>query len=217
MLPLALGAAVNTRVLAVEVVLLTGRGRPLAGGVAFGGGAAVPLLLVAVLDLVVVGAAVDLASLTHAVVASAAIDLAAAAVLLGVALRLLWRSPSFPERHVARHHAEAREPDLCRLFMSGAGVMASDISTMAMFVTLAKDIAVARVGFPWQALVLVLALAIALVTAWGPPALYAIRPDLARRVLGPVGKAARRHARAVTGLLVGVVGVYLALRGLLAL
>ncbi|MDP9342543.1 MAG: hypothetical protein M3Q23_10740 [Actinomycetota bacterium] len=211
-LPLALGAAVNTRVLATEAALLTQPGRPLWAGAVFGAGAAAPLLLVGLVDLISVHITVSAVSGERALFASAVADITIGALLLLAAVRVArsGREGGGGATRLAAPRSGGR-----RTFLRGAAVMATDLSTMALFVTASKDVAVSHLGVPVESLLFVLALAIASVTAWFPPLLFLRDQAMARRLLGPVGRQVQRHGRTIAVVLLAAFGAYLIGRGAL--
>jgi len=212
-LPLALGAAVNTRVLATEATLLTSGAQPLWTAAVFGAGAAAPLVLIGLVDLVSVHLTVSAVSDEKALFASSVADAVVGGLLLGAAGWLV----------VAKRRGRREAPLVLvatspsgpgRTFVRGALVMATDLSTMAMFVTASKDIAVGRVGPLLEAGLFLVALGIALTTAWLPPVVFASNPALARRLLDPLGRGVRSHGRTIAAVVLAATGVYLAVRGL---
>jgi hypothetical protein len=214
-LPLAFGAAVNTRLLAAEAVLLTRTARPMRQAVTFGAGAAAPLVLVGLIDLVTVHLTVRLVSDARALSVSAMVDVTVGALLLLVAV---WLSRT-PRREEQGADDRSTDPlsGAGRASLRGVAVTLTDFSTMAMFVTAAKDIAVGRLGLPVELLLFLLALAITLVTAWFPPLMFATRPAATVRFLSPIAGVLRRHGRRIGATLTAVIGVYLLVRGGLGL
>lgn len=216
MLPLALGAAVNTRVLATESTLLTGSTRPLFVATLFGTGAAAPLLLIGLIDLVSVRLTVSAVSDERALYASSVADVVVGALLL---LAAAWLARSSAQRSGA-NAAGVVEPPAARIgrrrtFLRGVVTMATDLSTMAMFVTASKDVAVSHLGILVESLLFLMVLAITAVTAWLPPLLFLLDQELARRLLGPMGRQVHRHGRTIAEVLLLVFGVYLLSRGVL--
>jgi hypothetical protein len=216
-LPLALGAAVNTRVLASEATISARSPRPLPNALAFGAGAAAPLLLIGSIALVSAHLLVSATSGEQALLASSVVDVLAGASLLVVEAWLLRSRPSAPARRKEASGSSTSGAAWERTALRGAAVMATDLSTLVMFAAAAKDIAVGRLGVAQEAALFLLALGIALVTAWLPPLLFATRPAFARRLLSPLGRAVHRHGRAVAEVLLTALGIYLVTRGALGL
>jgi len=214
--PLALGAAVNTRVLATEAALLTSSARPLSAAAVFGAGVAAPLLLIGVIDVISVHITVSAVSDERALFASSVADVVVGFLLLAAAAWLVVAGRRSGPREAAPRFPAAPS-DRTRTFLRGAVVTATDLSTMAMFVTASKDIAVGRLGVPLEAGVFLLALGIALTAAWLPPAVFAGNPALARRLLDPVGLGVRHHGRTIAEVLLAAAGLYLVARGLVGI
>jgi hypothetical protein len=105
---------------------------------------------------------------------------------------------------------------MMRTFLRGAAVMATDLSTVAMFVTATKDLAAGGLVVLAEAFLFLLVLAITTLTAWAPPVLYRIDPSLVRRVLTPLGAFLHQHGRSLGAALLAAIGVYLVIRGALA-
>ena len=207
-LPLAAGAAVSPTVFAAVVLVLSGAVRPLAraGGLAVG--AAVPLVVLA---------AVGLIGFRHAGAGdqlriSPVVDLVFGVLLLLLAVRA-WRRPAgggHPSRLLSAG------PAVCVLL--GVGLMLTNFSTLALFVPLVKEVAIASsVGLAAQLAVLAASLVIALVAVWLPLLLYALSPERSRALLGTVSAATRRHSRAVGVGICLVFGVYLCVKAALRL
>jgi hypothetical protein len=95
--------------------------------------------------------------------------------------------------------------------------MGTDLSTLVMFATASKDIAVGHLGPLREAVVFVPAFAITLVTAWAPPLLYSLNPAFTVRLLSPLGEAVRQRGRTLAVLLLSAVGLYLLVRGAVGL
>jgi hypothetical protein len=216
-LPLALGAAVNTRVLASEAALLTRPPRPLRSAIVFGAGAAVPLLVIGTIALVSVHITVSAISDEQALLASAIADIVVGALLLLVATWLLWSTPAAADRDPSADALASARRGWPRTFLRGAGVMTTDLSTLAMFAAAAKDIALGRIGLDLEAAVFLLVLGITLVTAWLPPLLFGTSQGFAQRLLPPIGRAVDRHGRRIGEILLTAVGAYLVIRGSVAL
>jgi threonine/homoserine/homoserine lactone efflux protein len=210
-LPLALGAAVNTRVLATQAALLTESARPLWWATVFGAGAAAPLLLIGLVDLISVQVTVSAVSRERALFASSVADIAIGAVLLLAAVRV--------SRGGRERRGDARPPaprsSWRRMFLRGAAVMATDLSTMALFVTASKDVAVSHLGVLVESLLFLLVLAITAVTAWFPPLLFLRDAPMAQRLLEPIGRQVQRHGRAIATVVLTALGAYLVGRGVL--
>jgi len=216
-LPLALGAAVNTRVLASEAALLTRPPRPLRSAIVFGAGAAAPLLVIGAIALVSVHVTVSAISDEQALLASAVADIVVGALLVLVAGWPLWSTPASENGDPSVDALASARRGWPRTFLRGSGVMTTDISTLAMFAAAAKDIAVGRLGLDLEAALFLLVLGVTLVTAWLPPLLFGTSQGFAQRLLPPIGRTVDRHGRTIGEVLLTAVGAYLVIRGSVAL
>lgn len=212
-LPLAAGAAVSPTVFAAVVLVLSGTVRPLARAGGLAAGAAAPLVVLAAAGLI---------GFRHAgsgdrLRISPVVDLVFGVVLLLLAVRA-WRRPAGGGAGGDGHPSRllSAGPAVCALL--GAGLMLTNFSTLALFVPLVKEVAIAgSVGLAAQLAVLAASLVIALVTVWLPPLVYALSPERSGALLGTVSAATRRHSRAVGVGICLVFGVYLCVKAALRL
>jgi hypothetical protein len=122
-IPLALGAAISPVIFQLQLNTLTGE-RPIARGAALTAGAAVVLIVVSTIG-VLVG---DTGFSTNDTL-KAAINLAFGVLLVAVGLRALVRPPK-PRAPTA----DPKPPSIGRSFLAGAGGMASNLTTFALYV-----------------------------------------------------------------------------------
>jgi threonine/homoserine/homoserine lactone efflux protein len=202
-LPLAVGAAVSPVVLVLQVRTLAGP-RPRRNGVVFAAGAAVPLLVAAVVVLTI-GRAIELPK--ESAETKAVIDLVLGAFLVLLGLRAVLRPP-VDRVKPATAPAHQRRP-----FMLGMVAMLTNFTTLALFVPAMKLLAAGDISTEDRVLAAVLVFLITLAPALVPLGLASISPEATTRVLGELGQWMHRHRRALEiGLGFGF-GAYLLLKG----
>jgi hypothetical protein len=121
-IPLALAAAISPVVYLLQLNTLTGQ-RPIARGATLTAGAAIVLIVVSTIG-VLVG---DTGFSTNDTL-KAAINIAFGALLIAVGLRALLRPPK-PKAP----KADPKPPSVGRSFLAGAGGMASNLTTFALY------------------------------------------------------------------------------------
>lgn len=215
-LPLALGAAVSPTVAALVVAVLARGEDAVRRGVALTVGAAIPLVVVAVVALLTLHASGVADGGSGHRTTGGVVDLVAAAALAYLALRALQPTRTAQEHQAARVRHASGSP--ARYAGLGAGVMLVNFSTLALFVPAVKDIGRADdVSVAGEIAALVLLLVIVLIPAWVPVALRAAFPDRAQRLLTPLGRWMTEHQRALGGWVSAAFTVYLFVRGALVL
>lgn len=208
-LPLALGAAVSPIVLAITVAMLTGEGRgPRA--VAFLIGAAIPLVAIAGLILIF-GSRVSL-QLPPGVLAP--LDLVFAALLLFIGGRALSRQLRGAPAGAPGSHDEHRSVPPSRALAIGLGSMATNFTSLILFLPAMKEIAAATLPLDLRAIVAGLVVAIVLSTIWLPLALSFVAPRTVDAVLKDVAAFFEKNQRGVTIILGLGFGAYLLVRGI---
>ena len=207
LIPFGLTGAISPMLLTEQTVLLAGSDGPAVAKRFAIGAFVVAVLYIAV--LVFLGHAISLPGEPHL---SSTLDLLLGALLILVALAIRkglrsGKKPTYqdkPPRAVGRHGA------------LGFGIfsMGTNFTTLAIMVPAAKIIAASQLGFPDRVLfVLLLALMIA-APVWLPLALHRVAPGPAERGLAGIGNVIENHGRLLTVILVGGIGVILALHGL---
>lgn len=210
-IPLALGAAVSPTILGAVVLILASGVHPLARATAFALGAAVPLVIIGLTCLFVLGEA---AKIRHLQI-SPAIDLTFGIGLLLVAARSLVTSADDRDRQ-----GSIVGGGFVKAALLGMGMMATNVTTLALFIPAVKNIAQAmHVGVAGQLVTFIVLLLITLLVVVVPPLLYAIKPRRALSLFSPVRFAAAgtRNSRLVRSTLPAVFGTYLTIKGVGAL
>ena len=208
LVPLGLAASVSPVMLTEQTVLLAVPGGRRAG-LLYAAGAATVLVLV-VAAVLVMGRSLSLPTAPHL---DATLDLVVGGAL--VALALAVHLVPARERQPSRRGARQLGPVAALGF--GAFSMGTNVTTLALVVPAAKEIAAASVPTWGRLLASALLVALACLPAWGPVLLVAAAPTAAGRFLGRVEDLLHRHGRLVAVLLVGGAGLFLVGRGVIRL
>ncbi|GAA2139854.1 hypothetical protein GCM10009844_08990 [Nocardioides koreensis] len=209
LVPLGLAAGVSPVMLTEQTVLLAGPGGARAG---FAYAAGTATVLVGVVG-VVLFAGYSLA-LPSAPRLDAGLDLLTGGVILALAAAVGLSHPHRrPERR--RHTPGRLTPPTA--FAFGLFSMATNLTTLALVVAAAKEIAAE--GLPvWDSLPAAAVLvALACLPAWAPVALDAAAPTTAHRLLDRLQRAIHRHGRMLVVWLISAAGVFLVARGIVRL
>jgi hypothetical protein len=204
-IPLALGAAVSPVLLFGAVAAMTGE-RPLARGAAFALGAALPLVGLTAVALIL-GRALSLPEASNAV--KGAIDIGFGVLLVALGVRALLRAP--------QPTAKARRQDDLpprRLIGLGAGLMASNVTTIALYLPAMKLIGESGVATADKAVVVAAVFLITLAFVLVPLGVVAVAPNAAGRALSATGAWLSAHRRRLTIVISRGLGSYLVLHGL---
>ncbi|MBD0283131.1 MAG: GAP family protein [Thermoleophilaceae bacterium] len=205
--PLGLAGAVSPVMLTEQTVLLSGPdGRRVAGG--YAAGAALTLLVFTSI-LVVFGRAIPLPEEPHL---DASLDLVLGALLLALAVVLRLRRPR--ER---KPHAPPRELGPGAALAFGVASMATNITTLALVIPAAKEIAASDLGVASRAVLVIALVGLASTPAWSPVALTEVAPGPAERALRAFADLIKRRGRLLTVVCLVAFGALLALRGIIRL
>lgn len=208
LVPLGLAASVSPVMLTEQTVLLAVPGGRRAGLLYAAGAATVLVLLVAA--VLVMGRSLSLPTAPHL---DATLDLVVGGAL--VALALAVRLVPARERQPSRRGTRQLGPAAALGF--GVFSMGTNVTTLALVVPAAKEIAAASVPTGGRLLAAALLVALACLPAWGPVLLVAAAPTAAGRFLGRVEDLFHRHGRLLAVLLVGGAGLFLVGRGVIRL
>lgn len=208
LVPLGLAASVSPVMLTEQTVLLAVPGGRRAGLLYAAGAATVLVLLVAA--VLVMGRSLSLPTAPHL---DATLDLVVGGAL--VALALAVRLVPARERQPSRRGTRQLGPAAALGF--GVFSMGTNVTTLALVVPAAKEIAAASVPTWGRLLAAALLVALACLPAWGPVLLVAAAPTAAGRFLGRVEDLFHRHGRLLAVLLVGGAGLFLVGRGVIRL
>jgi threonine/homoserine/homoserine lactone efflux protein len=209
-LPLALGAAVTPTIIAVQLLQLTAKTRPVARAWALAGGAAVVLVGVSVLALLVAAGSGGSDSPSRA---GGIVKLVAALLLVGLGVRALRHrgDPPKPE-----HESDGR-PHLGRAFVLGMGMMATNFSSLVLYFPAMHAIGISDTSDEARGLALVLLFTITMLPAYGPPLVVGLLGPRAQRPLDRLSGFFTAHRQAIAATLCFGFAVLLAAAGLHAL
>jgi threonine/homoserine/homoserine lactone efflux protein len=214
-LPLALAGAISPTVLALALVVLSGKKDPKLRGLAFLAGVTTVVVAISLVVVFVFGAAVPESQKGSSSDLAGYIDLAFAVLLLALgAFTFSRRNHPRKEHHESSGDEGARLP---RFYALGAAVMLLNFTTLAVFLPALKEIAIEKVSEADRVIALVVVDVIVLTPAWLPVLLYIVSPRLARRVLDPLNGFLQRHKVAVGVGICLVFAAYLTYLGVKAL
>lgn len=204
--PLAFAAAISPVVFLLQLNTLTGP-RPIARGTALTAGAALVLIIGSTLGVVLGGTGFSTRNTLQA-----AINIAFGVLLILVGLRALLRPPK-PKPS----DSEAKPTSVGRSFLAGAGGMASNVTTFALYIPALALIAGSELPLGQRGLAALIILLITLMVAWVPLVLAVAVPGASTRLLPAVGRwmtANNRWIQVVLGL---GFGIWLLVKGVDAL
>ena len=209
-LPLALGAAISPVVLTVQVLNLA-RGRS-SRSWAIVAGSATALAILGAIVLVASDQAPGAGS-GHPGMATGVVKLVLAGLLLVLAARAVLVHPS------ARHDLRPDDapPRLGRYFMIGILLMATNLTSLVLFVPALHDVAISAASVCAQVVAVTVVVVIVLAPAYLPPLAVTMLGDGATRALDAVNTFLVRHQRAVTVAICVGFSALLAMQGVAAL
>ncbi|MBM9460853.1 GAP family protein [Nocardioides sp. zg-536] len=208
MMPLALAGGVSPVMFTEQTVLLAGRnGRRVAGSYALGVGATALVILSA---LVFFGRSIALPEQPRL---SASLDVFLGCALVLIAAVLHYRRPR------TKDPASSRPRGFGPVHALGFGVfsMATNFTTLAVMVPIAKEIATSQLGLIGRLVVLGIVVVLAALPAWLPIAMTQVAPAVTRRVLAVLTHLIETRSRQATVLLLAAVGLFLVGRGVVRL
>lgn len=210
--PLGLGAAVSPTVLTVSVLLMCSPRRPVARGALFALGVLSVLAVISVLGITVLDRFADHHPSATERAVSDSVDLVLGLVLLALAARTALRPRDPTTERTARHPAD--HDGLARAYALGLVMMATNVTTIVLYIPAMRDIGRADVSTSDQAVALLVMLGFASLPATVPLLLRVVVPGPAQRALTRLDGAMTRHRRAIVLAVEIVFGVYLIVRGL---
>ena len=207
--PLGLAGAVSPVMLTEQTVILAGRGGRRAA-LRYAAGV-VLTALVAMLAILRLGHAVALPTRPHL---DASLDLALGAALLVVAAVVRARGRHRPTPQPAPRHGTRGTQ---AAFPFGVFSMATNVTTLALLVPAAKEIATAEVSLAGRIALVLVVVTLTSIPAWVPVLSTKLAPAPAQRVLTVVDDVIARHGRTGVVAVLGVAGVFFAVRGVVRL
>jgi cytochrome c biogenesis protein CcdA len=204
--PLALGAAISPVLFLLQLNALTGT-RPIARGAALTAGAAIVLIVGSTVGVLLGGTGFSERETLQAV-----INIAFGVLLLAVGLRALLRPPK----------PKPTEPDagpksVRSAFLAGAGGMATNVTTFALYVPALALIAGSNLPLGQRGLAGLIILLITLMVAWVPLLLAVAIPSASDRLLPALGNWMNTNNRWIQVVLCFGFGIWLLAKGLRAL
>lgn len=186
-LPLALGAAITPTIVGVQVLTLSAPRSPLKRAWLLAAGCAVVLLVESAIALALGGGTgwSDGSSTPGAIV-----KLVAAALLVLVGVRTLHRRGKDEAPSPAKRPDERR---LGRSFALGAGLMATNFSSLILYFPAMHEIGSSDAGASAQIVTFVLVFAITMLPAVGPPVVVGLLGERARPPLERLNRAFTEH------------------------
>ena len=212
-LPLALGAMVSPTLLTAAILVLSGKVSPRSRSWAFVAGGAAALAAITVL---VPWLAQLLRSVSPGVVRSA--DVVFAVLLLAVASRkLLTRKDADRESTRAPKHAGTPAPHLWAYFGFGALMIATDASSLVLYIAIIKEAALAKAPDAARIAAVAMGYLAVMLPALVPVAFATLAPAQTDRVLKPLGVWSQKHSTAITVTICLIFAAYLLAKGLVPL
>jgi len=167
-------------------------------------------------DVKVRGVIVGEVRAVHAGLQAATIDLAIGGLLLALAVVVA----RWPRWHPARQQEHRRSPAHLTppaAFAFGLFSMATNVTTLALVVPAAKEIAAESVPAWGTVVAATILVALATLPAWAPVALAATAPGTAHRLLDALQQAIHRHGRLIVAGVITAAGLFLVVRGIVRL
>ena len=209
-IPLSLGAVVSPTLLTAVILVLSGKISPRSRSWAFVAGGAAAL---AGFTLVVPWVARFMDSVSPVVIQRA--DVLFGALLLLVAIRAVFRRKKTDAgtTHAPRHKGTST-PRLGEYFGFGALMIATDASSLVLYIAIMKEAAQSNAPDPARIAAVVLGYIAVMLPALIPAAIASIAPAQTDRLLKPLGAWAQKHSTAITVVICLVFATYLLVKGL---
>jgi Sap, sulfolipid-1-addressing protein len=201
--PLAFAAAISPVIFLLQLNALTGT-RPIARGSALAAGAAIVLIVGST-----IGVALGGTGFSERTTLQAVINIAFGVLLLAVGLRALLRPPK-PKLT----ESDARPKSVRSAFLAGAGGMASNVTTFALYIPALALIAGSGLPLGQRGLAGLIILLITLMVAWVPLALAVAIPSASSRLLPALGNWMTANNRWIQVVLCFGFGLWLLFKGL---
>lgn len=206
--PIALGAAISPVVLIVNILLLSGKTRPIARASAYAIGCAIIIVGFGIAGVTIIAGVATaprtVAGVIHLTVATASLAFAARAAIRGP-------HPPPKQKDVAPEHE--RDKPAWEFVFAGLGAMGVNMTTLVLYLSLDAEIVRAQLSTAEDAIALAIADVIILLPVWAPLLLTVVAPGVAHRVFGPLNDFLTRHKYAIEILVPGGFGVYLLILG----
>lgn len=209
--PLGLGGAISPTVLTVSVLLMCSPRRPVARGAVFALGVLSVLVVLSVLGITVLERFGEHHPSATERAVSDAIDVVLGIVLLALAARTALRPRDPTTETTAKRPAD--RGGVASAYVVGLVMMATNVTTIVLYIPAMRDIGRADVSTTDQGIALVIMLVLASLPATVPLLLRVVAPGPAQRALTRLDGAMTRHRRTIVLVVEIVFGVYLIIRG----
>ena len=213
-LPLALGAAISPTVLAVALVVLSGR-RPIARGTAYLAGVLTVFAGITALGLIASHRTQQSPAETEI---TQVVDAIAGGLLLLLALGTVLRplvsnaaAPS-PDAPVDGSSVPDERRGLLPTYLLGVVMMVVNFSTILLYLPAMREISAASVPDADKAVVVTVVLVIASSPAWLPYLFRIVLPGPSTRAFGALHAFIARHTRQIGVAIEVIFGVYLLIK-----
>lgn len=206
-LPYAFGAAVSPLLLVTTILVLSQPRRPRQQGLAYSVGALATISVIGVLLFFVIhvkaqsGESSITADLAHIV---------AGLLLLVLAARAWHKGNKANKPAKVSPHA-----NYAKAFLLGVLLMASNFTTILMFIPAGVELQVADNAI--RATGLIMMILFAMLPIWVPLFLVSALGKRGQVILDDLSKFMARHGHEVTGGFIGLIGLYVLMRGILSL
>jgi hypothetical protein len=211
-LPLALGAAVSPTLLALQLLVLTGKTAPLARAWALAGGASVVLAAFSVLGLTVLNH-LHPATHGHHTLRGAVIMFLAGGLMAVLAVRSLLTRPTPAEQQHSRTAGRLESAPTFWFVGVGALGMVVNFSTLVLFLPALHEITRSPVGLEGRSVAFVVLFVITLLPVLAPVVLVSVLGHRVEPALDTVHAFVTRHSRQIGVIIEIVFAVYLVIRG----
>ena len=218
-LPLAVGAAVSPILLITVVLLLSGDRKPKARALAFAIGNVVALALVAVVVLVLLDSVGHTG--TGSTKAGSLMDLTIGVLLavFGVGklveygYRRVTGEGSGASATPETDHGGNTKGRVFGSFALGLGLVATNVTTIALYLSALKNIAEAKVSTGERIVVIAIAIVVIMVPVAVPLLITVAVPGASARMLAALRGFVTRYRDLIMGIFVTLFGIYLVVKG----
>jgi hypothetical protein len=210
-LPLAVGAAISPTLLALQLLVLTGKTKPVARAWALVAGSALVLAAFSVLGLTVLNHLHP--DHHHGSVRDAVIMFVAAALLAALAVRSLVHRPTSGEQQTPRTAARLSNAPTAWFVGAGAIAMVVNFSTLVLFLAALHEITRSSVSLVGRGVAFSLLFVITLLPVLLPVVLVMALGQRSQPPLQAVRSLVTRHARQIGVVIEVVFAVYLVVKG----
>lgn len=212
--PQALGSAVSPTVFAVTMLILGSKSRPRARTAAYLTGALIVLILIGAIDLFVVHTAPASVGTKHSPL-EAILNIVLGLGLLALGARTVLSHPD--KTAEAKNKRSATQPRLLTAIGLGVVMMATNFSTLILYIAAVKDVRYAKVDALMDAGALAYLILFATLPIVLPLVGSIVAPGPTQKTLGRLDGLAKTHSKQIGVVVCAIFGVYLLAKGVAAL